>query len=106
MTTFINIADCVDPDDPRGRTYRQINAAKVHGIPLGALVEISHLDDPSPMDGARLFVVSHNRDCDGTPLYGLCADPEDTVVQRKGFANPKWHHGYGEESLAVIRLPS
>jgi hypothetical protein len=103
MNTFVMLSDCVDPSDPQGRTYREINAAKTHGIPIGALVEIGHLDYPSPMDGARLFVVAHNRDCDGTPLYALCADPEDTIVQRKGFANDKWHHGYSEDSLTVIR---
>lgn len=85
--TIINVADLVDPNDPRGRTYRQINAARTHGIAAGALVEIE--------SGARLFVVFLGRDCDQTPLYWLAArrDEDD-----KG----KWIGGWLEESLTVV----
>ena len=61
---MINIADLRDPDDPQGRSYRQVNADRTHGIPVGALVEI--IDT-----GVRMFVVWHGRDCDQTPLYWL-----------------------------------
>ena len=47
----------------------------------------------------------HGRDCDGTPLYELCADPEDNMQENPRFRNAKWHGGYSEESLTVIRLP-
>lgn len=105
-TYFFNIADAKDPDDPQGRTYREVNNAKAHAIPLGALVEITHdPEGPSPMDGARLFVVMHGRDCDGTPLYELCADPQDNVQENPRFRNAKWHGGYSEGSLTVIRMP-
>lgn len=86
--TIVNVADLVDPDDPQGRTYRQVNAAKTHGIALGALVELE--------SGARLFVVLLGRDCDQTPLYWLAMEPDEADKSR-------WDGGYPEESLAVIR---
>jgi hypothetical protein len=56
---FVILYDLVDPNDPAGRSYRQINATKTHAIPLGALVEVD--------SGVRLFVVLQTRDCDMTP---------------------------------------
>jgi hypothetical protein len=108
--TIVNIADLKDPDDPQGRSYREVNQEKRHAIPIGALVEVI----PSPEEGrtqdgykngVRLFVVHHARDCDQTPLYCLGPDPDDTAIQRQGFYNPQWDNGYGEESLRVIELP-
>lgn len=43
------------------KTGKEVNAEKIHKIPIGALVEIK--------TGVRLFVVYHGRDCDQTPLY-------------------------------------
>ncbi len=106
MTTFINVADIPDPSDPEHRTSRQINAAKTHGIPIGALVEVGDPEYPNMDDGIRLFVVHQGRDCDETPLYWLCADSEDTVQRNPRFMNPKWVGGYPEYSLTVIRLPA
>lgn len=63
---FAIIHSEIDAADPQGRTIRKVNLAK----PLGALVEILPYED-SDHDGVRLFVVSHGRDCDGTPLYSL-----------------------------------
>jgi len=80
---FINIADLKDPSDPQGRSYREINAEKKHGIPIGSLVELE--------SGARAFVVGHTRDCDQAPLYSLAIDPEDCKFST--------NCGYGEESL-------
>lgn len=107
MTYLINIADLRDPDDPQGRTYRQINALKQHQIPIGALVEIVSTDEEFPDDsaGVRLFVVYHARDCDQTPLYSLCHDLDNTELGRPDFYNRTWINGYPEESLKVIRLP-
>ncbi len=91
---WINVADLVDPNDPDGRTYRQVNTAKIHIIEIGTLVELE--------SGVRLFVVQHNRDCDRTPLYCLGPDPED-LEPRYGFAmNPGWISGYAEESLRTL----
>jgi hypothetical protein len=82
--TLINVADLACPNDPQGRTYRQINAAKAHGLALGALVEIE--------SGARLFIVLLGRDCDQTPLYWLAAE-------RGEDDKAKWIGGYPEDAL-------
>ncbi len=100
---FFNVADLVCPDDPQGRTYRQINAAKTHAIPVGALVELNDPDGYS--HGVRLFVVYHDRDCDQTPLYYMSCRDDDTKQKRPGFRNDSWTGGWPEEALKVIRLP-
>jgi hypothetical protein len=93
---MIRISDLTDPKDPQGRSYREVNAAKVHAYPIGALVEFDY--EP------RLWVVHHARDCDQTPLYCLAADPNDTEIQRAGFYNPKWVTGIAEQYLTFIRM--
>jgi hypothetical protein len=82
---IINIADLKDPNDPQGRSYREINITKQHSIPIGALVEIK--------TGERLFVTKHTRDCDQTPLYSLGV---------KGSDCWSWNHGYPESRLKQI----
>lgn len=82
----MTVADIVCPDDPQGRTYRQINNAKTHAIPVGALVEL--------LNGVRLFVVWHGRDCDGTPLYWLS--------HKNDVRKPYVGGGYLESSLKVV----
>lgn len=94
---FINIADLVNEET--GKTYREENAEKIHNIPIGALVEVRQMGNS---DGARLFVVSHERDCDMTPLYSLAIDPDDTEIVNPGFGNRKWNMGYPECCLIVI----
>lgn len=77
---MIRISDLRDPADPQGRSYREVNAAKIHKYPLGALVELDH--------GVRLWVVHHARDCDQTPLYCLSAYQQIRMTPRlsvKGF---------------------
>ncbi len=91
-----NICDLKCPDDPQGRTYRQINAAIKHNIPIGALVELE--------SGARLFVVYHSRDCDQTPLYYLSAEKDDIEQKVAGFRNPTWDGGWDEDALTVISM--
>lgn len=97
MIVVFNVADLVDPADTQKRTYRQINAEKVHGIPVGALVEIVP-DEDEPRGGARAFVVSQGRDCDETPLYWLALDAGDNNDRH-------WCGGFPEESLKVITAP-
>jgi len=97
MGTFFFIHDLKDPSDPQGRSYKQVNAEKTHAIPIGSLVELP--------EGVRLFVASHERDCDQTPLYWLTPDYDDFVREREGWANPKWIGGYSDTSLVVIRGP-
>lgn len=103
MATIINVADLRDPDDPKGRSYRQVNAERQHTILIGALVELRPDDDGK--GGVRLFVVHHGRDCDQTPLYYLSHDPGDTVQEREGWRNRSWVGGFSEDSLSVIREP-
>lgn len=92
----VNLADLRDPNDPQGRSYRQVNAEKTHGIPLGSLVELESRE--------RLYVVVQGRDCDQTPLYWLSMkdnleETNDLIRASKRFG------GYSEDSLTVIRLP-
>lgn len=98
---FFHVCDYVNPKT--GKTYREENAGEKHNIPIGTLVEIlpdEYNDDP--LAGTRLFVVLHNRDCDQTPLYSLCADSSDIIVEKEGFGNRKWYNGYPEHCLRVI----
>lgn len=116
MNTVFNVADMVEDN---GQTIRQNNLAKTHKIALGTLVEVKY--DTWFGNGAcekvhaRLFVVKHNRDCDGTPLYSLCQrpDPENyfNFLSEISGLSPKQiefitkgfiHSGYAEESLTVI----
>lgn len=94
---FINVSDLQDPHDPQGRTYREVNAEKRHAIPIGALVEVAET-------GERLYVMTHGRDCDQTPLYGLTMhgylDEQNELIRRS-----RCFGGWGEESLIVIKLP-
>ena len=101
MAAYTNVADLRDPADPQGRSYRQVNAEKTHGVALGALVELE--------SGVRLFVVKLGRDCDETPLYWLAPEmPEPTDEAEEPAYHrhtmTKWVGGYGEESLTVISV--
>lgn len=88
VSMVVFVADLVDPKDPAGRTYREVNAEQRHAIPLGALVEHE--------SGFRLFVVHHGRDCDDEPLYWLATKPDETNTRQ-------WLGGYGEPGL---RMPT
>ncbi|TLX16393.1 hypothetical protein [Rhizobium sp. MHM7A] len=75
MSAIITVADLVEAN---GKTVRENNQGIPHELPLGALVEIT-TDCPigefgSVYKGVRLFVVAHDRDCDGSPLYSLSFD--------------------------------
>jgi hypothetical protein len=94
MTEFVNIADLKDPNDPEGRTYREINNATQHRFNVGQLVEVD--------DGVRLFVAKQTRDCDGTPLYYLTPHKGDYKQERVGFANRNWSGGCPEDSMKAI----
>ena len=87
---FFNIADLEDPRDKWHRTFRQVNAAQSHQIPIGALVE-------ETSTGIRLFVAEHTRDCDKTPLYSLSAY-QDSEEQ----AHYPMYYGYSDECLMIV----
>ena len=112
---IINVSDIVEEN---GKTIRENNLALSHNIPIGTLVEIDLDEDYGNGAGlkgsARLFVVSHGRDCDGTPLYGLSrynktfrefandlglfdGYNESQIKLLMGF-----DFGYGEDSLRVV----
>ena len=101
MPQFIHIGDIIEEN---GKTIRENNLAKKHNIPIGTLVEIKF--DDWFGDGAcwkvhaRLWVVSHDRDCDGTPLYAL------SEWKDKNFARQvnKMHCGFAEENLTPIEI--
>lgn len=89
------IHNMVDPEDAHGRTYKEVNMEKTHSHPIGSLVELK--------DGVRLWVVYHSRDCDGTPLYELSADKDDTIKESPSFRNRSWTGGYSERSLTLVK---
>jgi hypothetical protein len=91
---IVNVADLEDPNDPDGRSYRDVNAEKVHEIPLGTFVELQ--------DGCRAWVVSLGRDCDQTPLYWLSLDKDDTRQILPKMSNPGWNGGYSADSLQIL----
>lgn len=91
---MINISDFKDPNDQQGRTYREVNNAKKHKYKVGQLVELDN--------GVRLFVAMKTRDCDGTPLYCLTPELNDTEQDCPGFANLKWINGICEGDIHPI----
>lgn len=58
-----------------GLTDKERNLKLTHKIPVYTMVEVT-LNDDDVANGLRLYVHSHTRDCDGTPLYNLTADIE------------------------------
>ena len=104
MAHFIMIHDIVNPETRK--TYKEGKLEKRHNFPVGSLVEFAVSSDPledHDMDGVRLFVVHHSRDCDGTPLYCLSANRNDTKQERTGSANRSWVNGHPEDSLKLVQ---
>lgn len=103
---MINVADIKNPNT--GKTYREENHEKTHNIPLGTLVEVDFNDEgyENPKKGLRMFVVEHNRDCDGTPLYSLSFrknwKPDMYGKELRMYARCELDSGYSEECLKVI----
>ena len=62
------IHDFINPET--GNTYKEDNLKLEHSFEVGSLVE--YVDT-----GVRLFVVAHQRDCDGSLLYALGSSKED-----------------------------
>ena len=105
---FINIADIKNPKT--GKTYREENLEKTHNIPIGALVEVEIDDDylDEPKHGLRLFVVSHDRDCDGSPLYSLSfnknwKEKSSQYIPKIAYRMQK-DSGYSESCLKLIKI--
>lgn len=71
MSQIVQVSEIVETN---GKTIKQNNLETQHTIPMGALVELNFEDDYKEMNGLRLFVVAHLRDCDGSPLYAISHD--------------------------------
>lgn len=121
---IIMFGDIVEEND---RTIRENRQAIKHAIPLGAMVEVVY--DEYLGDGCgravweRMYVIAHNRDCDGSPLYGLGRVPPDQWLEHYHTTVEEWQqlgtfdakkllinamvqssHGYGEDSLTVVEI--
>jgi len=87
--------------ESNGKTIKENNILLKHNIPIGTLVEIS--ESMRDMEGVRLFVVMHTRDCDGTPLYSLCAEKNEKIYNIYGCEINRKYHGFSEKSLELIK---
>jgi hypothetical protein len=105
--------------EANGRTVRENNMQIGHTIPIGAVVELKYDEwctgGLSRKIEARMTVVEHRRDCDGTPLYGLAFCtletylfwrddptyklPSTLIVGPTGYAG-----GFSAEGLKVIEV--
>lgn len=72
MIEFVYYSDIVEDN---GLTVRENNNLLQHTIPIGTLVEVKydtwHGNGVCEKVHARLLVIKHSRDCDGTPIYVL-----------------------------------
>lgn len=117
MVKVINLSDLpADSNNPDGPTIREKNLELKHNIPIDSLVEVKY--DSWYGDGAcikahaRLWVVGHHRDCDGTPLYILADKKIDTLlhlaqyyhtsVDHLGIYGNVYETGFSESSLTVV----
>jgi hypothetical protein len=112
---IINVKDIVEEN---GKTIHENNLEKTHKYPVGSLVEVKYDkflgNGACKLVHARLWVYSHDRDCDGEPLYSLgewcpSKDPEAAFnweFKSKAIRSAMLGivHGFGEESLTLIPL--
>lgn len=117
-----------DPNNPDGPTIREVNLQKTHKYPIDSVVEAKlnsyKGDGISHKVHGRFYVVSHDRDCDGTPLYSL-ADVKVSTVKGliEYYGNEEWdlcsparqsyhirgwsdvhYNGIGEECLTPVDI--
>lgn len=115
------MADIVESN---GKTVRENNLTQQHDIPIGTLVEVKYNtwfnDGACEKVHARLWVIGHGRDCDGTPLYNLSKFKDPLFVDgslrirgEEGWYLKKEavldvanevHAGYGRGSLKVVTV--
>lgn len=97
-----------DMVEKNGRTIRENNLEIRHNIPVGTLVEVKfsewHGGGACERTEARLWVIGHGRDCDGTPLYCLSADRDAELYERPGLYAKRVKSGFSEESLKPIEV--
>jgi len=121
MSNIVILHDLpANPNNIDGPTIKEQNLQKKHNIPIDTLVEIKY--DTWFGNGAcskvhaRLWVIAHNRDCDGTSLYTLADKTRYTLClldvnfnsDNWVFEAKKWcdifTSGHDEESLKVIKI--
>lgn len=99
---LVNVADLVNP--ATGKTYREENKERSHAIPIGELVEFKlsqwHGDGCCQKIHARMWVVLHSRDCDGTPLYGVSKWKDPSFAKQVN----EIIGGLDEASLTTIKV--
>lgn len=78
MTNIIPFSEIIEEN---GKTVRENNCGIKHKIAIGQLVEVKYDEYFGNNAGqkvhAHLYVISHDRDCDGTPLYTVARKPRD-----------------------------
>ena len=96
--------------EENGKTVRENNMAIGHKIPIGTLVEVKydkwHGNGACSKVHARLWVIWHTRDCDGTPLYSLGENP-DPMAYEGGLAECAMQGlegGFAEKSLTPVEV--
>ncbi len=116
---IINLSEMVEAN---GNTVRENNLAVGHKIPIGSLVEVKyerwHGGGACEKVHARLWVIEHARDCDGSPLYTLARTPREEwhqptveewqrvpALSHPGLAGVAFHHpkcGFSEDRLTIV----
>lgn len=116
--------------ESNGKTVKENNLQKVHKYPIGTMIkyELKHIDhienhgtDKEICMGIHGtlcgFILTHDRDCDGTPLYTIGTDSpsyRDTVIEmlhlditksiHRSIADSMCHaySGIAEEDLLIM----
>lgn len=110
--------------EANGKTIKENNLEKTHSFPISSLVEIDYEGDPR--HGIRALVASHDRDFDGSVMYGLTLNSEvaDKIKHLKEMQDialslkeveeynslisiheMEIAGGWGEDNLKLIRPP-
>lgn len=78
--------------EANGKTWKENNLDIQHNIPVGkqvrAKIDMTGIRDTFIKGEAVLFVKSHDRDCDGTPLYTLSWTPPAAAWEILQYARP------------------
>ena len=101
---MVMIHDLVEEN---GKTIKENNLALNHNIPIGTLVEVAFCswlgNGACEKIQARLWVISHDRDCDGTPLYTV-SQWDDPVFAMSHLVIGQAHRGLSEQSLTPVKV--
>ena len=94
--------------EDNGKSIRENNMEKRHGIAVGTLVEVKYDDwhggGACSKVHARLWVIHLGRDCDGTPLYWLAKHRGADINDKASFHYHGIRGGYSEKSLMPVEV--